>query len=669
MAGVKVPVSFEADLGDAQKQFSKFANSVTDDLSKIKIGTAITAGLDVARVAFDIAAAAAQKLNDVIGHTIDEAVEAQQTLQGLKAALAATGDLTENNVAQFQNLATELSEISKFSDDVVLSQVKIGKQFGLTNREVAKLLKVSVDYASFTGEDLDTVVRQLGQTFDGTAGRLAQTIPELQKVTAEQLKNGIAVDILAKKYKGFSEKSVDTFIGQQQQITNTIKNISEAFGSTIVENTGVIILMKAIRDVLRDVEKFVNTNKKAIADFISDAVIVAVKGLEGFLKVVSFVIKETDILISQLQLVGTSFIAIWQALQGRLSTAVGTLTTGWKKYNSELEKTQKRGELFDKAILGADALAARIEEARKNNEELNKSLKRTKKGFDDSKDAAARLALAVAELAAKVQEAFKNPFSLGKNQESFGRGKIGDKISDKDFTGIASGLGVANFALQGAEGARNLISSGVGTLASTYLGPLGPIVGQLAGELTKGPEHVKAMVTQFADAIPDMIQNLIEALPVLIETLADKSPEIIERLAERSPEIITKLVQHAPRLAFAFQLAFAKAGEKFVEKILEGAGKFIDELVKGVGDAFKVNGGDLFGGGFDVKGGILNGGIGSIVGGPIGGTIGTIIGGGGGGFHFKNQGKSIQINLQVGQKQLASSIVDLQRQGFRVVAP
>ena len=185
-----------------------------------------------------------------------------------------------------------------------------------------------------------------------------------------------------------------------------------------------------------------------------------------------------------------------------------------------------------------------------------------------------------------VNEYFNNVFS---DRER------GENQSEDDFRrtkGIGQVGGVFKAVLSGSAGASSLLSGAAGMAADAFLPGAGQIVGPLIAELSKGPEHVKKMVQEFAAAVPDLIQATIESIPVLIEELSNQFPVIIERLAEKSDDIILALVKGMPKAALAFQLAMPKAALEFIKGIVSGAGDFIKALIDKIGDKLGIDTGD-----------------------------------------------------------------------------
>lgn len=129
------------------------------------------------------------------------------------------------------------------------------------------------------------------------------------------------------------------------------------------------------------------------------------------------------------------------------------------------------------------------------------------------------------------------------------------KIEDMTQLGIATGL--INGIAQGKEGARKAIVGISQGILDAWIPGLGQALGPLINAFTQGPEHVREMVNQFADAIPILIENIILSIPVIIEAIADKADVIIERLVERVDDIIIALIRAMPRVAVKLAAAVA----------------------------------------------------------------------------------------------------------------
>ncbi len=257
------------------------------------------------------------------------------------------------------------------------------------------------------------------------------------------------------------------------------------------------------------------------------------------------------------------------------------LLNKYKDFNTDKVKELENAERRELSIAGNNErlkLAIKENYSKKivevQEEEAKKKEKIEKDALDKQLKLEKKRADAIKANRETVNDFFNNVFSdreRGENQtqEDFLRNK-----------GLGQVGGVFKAVLGGAQGASGLVSGAAGFAADAFLPGAGQIVGPLVAELSKGPEHVKKMVQEFAAAVPDLIQATIESIPVLIEELSNQFPVIIERLAEKSDDIILALVKGMPKAALAFQLAMPKAALEFIKGLISGAGDFINALIE-----------------------------------------------------------------------------------------
>jgi len=135
--------------------------------------------------------------------------------------------------------------------------------------------------------------------------------------------------------------------------------------------------------------------------------------------------------------------------------------------------------------------------------------------------------------------------------------KLKEKLSDNTSLGITTGI--ANSLAKGGEGAKELVTGLTKGFLDTIIPGLGQALGPLINAFAKGPEEVKKLVTEFAQALPVIVENIILSIPAFIEAIADNLDVIIIGIVDRIDEIIIALVRAMPRVAS--KLAFAVAFE------------------------------------------------------------------------------------------------------------
>lgn len=154
----------------------------------------------------------------------------EQTVRRYQAAIqSSNADLSEMN-----DFIRQISRQSTTAATDIQGMAARLMNLGRTDTETQQILEAGVGIANATGKQLDTVVRQLNQSFSGTASTLQrELLPGVQSLTREQLANGDAIKMALDKYGEFN----DIMEGTSQQ---TLKNFNDAMGD-LHEATGQFI--------------------------------------------------------------------------------------------------------------------------------------------------------------------------------------------------------------------------------------------------------------------------------------------------------------------------------------------------------------------------------------------------------------------------------------------
>jgi type IV secretory pathway VirB2 component (pilin) len=125
-----------------------------------------------------------------------------------------------------KEFASELQRTSNYGDEQLLPMMSQLIASGRTETEVQKIMKAAIDLSATGTMSLETAVTQLNATLSGNIGRLGMQNSELKDLTKEELENGKAIDILAKKYEGLGKAGINT----STQLKNLKGDFQEAIG-------------------------------------------------------------------------------------------------------------------------------------------------------------------------------------------------------------------------------------------------------------------------------------------------------------------------------------------------------------------------------------------------------------------------------------------------------
>ena len=137
--------------------------------------------------------------------------------------------LTAKSVEQLKEFASYLQSISTTGDEVLLPLMAQLAAAGRNQDEIQKIMSASLDVAASGMMSLDSAVTALNKTYSGTVGLLGNQVSELKGLTAEQLKNGKAVEVVANHFKGVSEETAKA-TGAYEQMKNVAGDLREEIG-------------------------------------------------------------------------------------------------------------------------------------------------------------------------------------------------------------------------------------------------------------------------------------------------------------------------------------------------------------------------------------------------------------------------------------------------------
>ncbi len=630
---VEVPIDFFARFDQATDQFSQFKNSIGAQVGDIQNKFSLLGGV-LATVA---AAFTVSKIIGEMKEMVNEANDADKTINKLRNSLRASGDYSEQNVKAFEDLAQAIAETSKFGKDEVLQGYALAKSFNVTNDEAERLVDAATKLSKVTGKDLSDSVNLLGRSLDGTAGKLNETVPGVRALTQDQLVAGAAIDLVAERFAAASDEALPTYAGALNQIAKKSKEFRVELGNVIVQNPVVIQAIQGVADIYFELKKEIAGNKDGLRDWVSGGVIFAVEAI-GFLVEA---LRATDQFIQRVRV-------------GFLVFTNGFSTEGLEKQIDAITNAEeKRGAAYDSVSTSLANLVVKMEQTKATQTELTKETEKTKKGFDDlapsvkrvsqelisqfngirnelktigstesekaekeyaekirilDKGYASGLVLEVGyqQARAEIDRAYTKKIIDARDNELkalttdpfknlFGDPKVGGLLglSKAVQDATARGLCVVGDILNGQAGAKKLLGGIAEDLGKAFLGI--PGFGALFDALSQGPEKIKEMITEFAKAIPDLLLAVAEAIPAAIESIGENFDVLIERIADHAPQIAIAIaramtisvpiaIATAIRNLLASSLNFFTRGiGEAGQKLVDGAREFVGKILDGAG--------------------------------------------------------------------------------------
>lgn len=188
-------------------------------------------------------------LKDGIKSVIDAAGESQQVAAQTTAVLKSTGDASGMSAQQVGDLATQLSKVTPFDDEVIQSGENMLLTFTNIGKDVfPQATKTTLDMATALGENSTQAAMQLGKALNDPV----QGVTALQRVGVkltdgqkEQVKAMVAagdtmgaqkliLGELTREFGGSAEAAGKTFPGQLAILKTQLGNVEETIGGALL---------------------------------------------------------------------------------------------------------------------------------------------------------------------------------------------------------------------------------------------------------------------------------------------------------------------------------------------------------------------------------------------------------------------------------------------------
>lgn len=233
----------------------------------------------------------------------------QQAEKRLLTALRGRSDVQQRLIAQ----AGELQSRSVLGDEVIIGQQAYLASLGMTEEQIGRVIEASAQLSAATGMTLDSAVKNLAKTYGGLTGELGESIPKLKELTAEQLKNGEAVDFILKNYKGFAEGAASVGLGVMRQLQNAWGDFLEQIGFAMMPlATKVTKALSGIVSWLQTLSPEIKRVVVAIAGVVA-AIGPLTLGIGGVIKIIPMLATGFTALLSPVGLIVSALLALGAA--------------------------------------------------------------------------------------------------------------------------------------------------------------------------------------------------------------------------------------------------------------------------------------------------------------------------------------------------------------------
>jgi|GEM_PF-6445694 len=600
-------IKVKGDVKNAQKEFRKLSEKIKD------VGEASRAVAQKAGIAF-------AGLVGSIGLAVSKYGVQEKAVNSLNQSLRTQGIYSDTLSKKYQNLASAIQKYTTYGDEeIIQAQAKLQAYAG--NTEITEdLTKAVVDFAAASKMDLGSAMDLVGKSIGSSTNALARYGIEIDSSATKQEKMAALTEALSKRYEGQAAAQAKG-VGQIKRLSNSFGDLLEVIGKQFAPMISKAAeLMSSFIDTINANAELAKTAGLFLG--IATAVAGVVTAVATFLAVVPSIVAGFGLVTAAVAKLNLAFLAnpIVAAVAAIVAAITG-LYLAWKNnflgiqeiafgvfgavktfFSNFIENvTEMFGGLGELLVgvftLDTDKIKAGLARAMKavttqidvtakayqvaHDKRLKQIEAETVKRVEGEKKAA-KIAAEAPGAGFALTGSTGRPKSPGpkplteKEKTAYKKrleeiAKIQSEAEEKEQKRKASlvnaGLGVANQALGGRFGAKNMLGDLAGVGADMLMPGIGGAVGGLVKTLADlGPDGAKKMISQFVEAIPDLVVTVVEALVASADV-------IVERL------ITVFLVEGGlERIFMAVLRGIPKVAEALVWSMVRGLGRALGAL-------------------------------------------------------------------------------------------
>ena len=179
---------------------------------------------------------AASAIKDYVTEGIQSAIKLRDSEKELLDRLEGNRDAQRELIS----LAKERAGTSMYSRLEIEEQEKFLIDQGRTEDQIRKTISAATDLATHTGGTLKEAVEMLDGSMEGKLGKgLAKLDKGFKDLSKEQLYNGAAIDLIAKKYSGIAAEQMDTIEGKLNLQQKAWIRLQRGIGDFVIGTGGV----------------------------------------------------------------------------------------------------------------------------------------------------------------------------------------------------------------------------------------------------------------------------------------------------------------------------------------------------------------------------------------------------------------------------------------------
>ena len=229
----KLQMLITADAGGAIREFKKVGNAADKDLGRATSSAdrmsskmmSLGSGAVVGAIALGAGLASLAK----------DAADAETQQLKLTNSIKNSDQVYAGNGKALRDQASAIMKVTGADDDAIVSAQALLVQFGRSSEEIQKLTPLAVDLSAKMGIDLETAMKAVGKSSDGSSGALKKMGIEVTDLGGGASATDSTVAALAQTVGGFAEAQGKTFAGSLEIAKAKFGELKESIGGGVLD--------------------------------------------------------------------------------------------------------------------------------------------------------------------------------------------------------------------------------------------------------------------------------------------------------------------------------------------------------------------------------------------------------------------------------------------------
>jgi hypothetical protein len=349
---VKARISLEDQLTPA---LEKIKGSLEDFHGGV---VSLSAGLNVLKMAGDVAMKGFEFLGNQMEKAFEEALEGEKAANRLAGALVQSGVYTKELSDALTEHADALELVAGANGETVKEMIATGLQMGLNVEKAKDLEQAARQLAAANNIDVREAFNALNSSLAGNSRALGKLVPQIKDLGAAQLKAGDAIAIVNKATQAQFEIYQTSLPAALSKAEVAFNNVYKAFGQTVTQSPALRAVINQISGLFTELSKFVNDNQKTITSWIDKGIMTAIDVVMGLATAFDAMYRVGTVVFESLKIGAASFaVVIAKVIEGW--AGLGSMIPGiGDKFKGAVDTARAAVAGLDSSIQGSMAKIA-----------------------------------------------------------------------------------------------------------------------------------------------------------------------------------------------------------------------------------------------------------------------------------------------------------------------